>query len=497
MTHLKFPLPGRSTHSPRRSASPGRSATARARGATLLASGLACFVTASVGEAQAGPARSEAMGGVDLFYEDSTNVFTNPATFASHSHRLWFSLGGAGAVGSLPSFDPHGGVSVRIRNVVSLGLVLNRNPNLYGFGAALMPVANQYIDGGPGGVLEGADGPSETTEPIRFPLDFFVGLGDPWSRLRVGLNVYYGGGSNRSWTIDDEDNDGVQDIEIIRKQTHLWNVAFGLSGGAEGAAVRPDVWLRIGMLSAWHDERSGSGPGGSSGSASDGITDVRSDRILSLDRDIRIGLGARAHLATPVTGLSVVPALQYDVAIGAIRFDDNMVNPDSDAELSQRAATGHEARAGLGLTWNHDDLLVHGSLSAAVTAVNVRDEVHDDDEITQSRRLAVQMRLPEIALAAEYRIAPPLLLRGSVKGTVLGGRTLDQQTDGVGAWPDPDDRLVEQGMGMLDPRVTVTATGGFGLEIKRFRLDANLGGAFLGGTVPTLLGRLDAGFVFN
>lgn len=450
-----------------------------------------------VGSAVAGPARSEALGGLDLFYEDAVNIYSNPGTFAQHGHRIWFSLGGAGTAGGLPSFEPHGGVAVRIRNVLNLGLVLNRSPEAYDFGAALWPVVDAYIPGGPGGELSGADGPSESTEPIRFPVDLFVGFGDPWSRLRVGLNIYYGGGASRTWTIDDEDNDGVQDIDIVRKQTHLWNVALGLSGGAEGAAVRPELWVRIGMLSAWHDQRSGLGESGAGTSSEDGITEVTSDRILSLDRAVRIGLGARAQLATPIQGLTVVPGLRYDFATGAFRYDDNMVNPDSDAELSQRAATAHDLRGGLGLSWTQDDLLVHGSVSVATTIRNVRDETHDDEEIAQSRLLSVTLRAPEVALGAEYRVVPALALRGSVKGTVVGGRTYDQETLGVGGWPDPDDRFVEQNAGVLAPQVTVTATGGFGLVVKRFRLDGNLGGAFLGGTVPTLLGRIDAGFVFD
>jgi hypothetical protein len=456
---------------------------------------LALFVAALLpGSASANPARSEVLGGLDLFFEDATNQFTNPALAARYGNRVWFSMGANGVVGGVPLLDPHGGGAVRIKDAVTLGVVLNRSPRLYGFDQALWPVLDAYVPGGPGNELEGSDGPSESTAPLRFPMDLFVAIGNPWSRLRAGINIYYAGGSVRNWTIDDEDDDGTQEIEVVNKQTHLWNVALGISGGSPDDAVRPEASLRIGAISAWHDERRGTGDGGGTG---DGITDVSVDRILSLDRDLRVGGSFRLHLDTPVAGLSATPALQYDFATGSFRFDDNLVNPDSDAEMSGRIAQAHDARLGIGLNFEHEDLLVHGSLSGAIRARNVRDEVHDDDEIQQNRTLDVDILLPEVALGAEYRLLPALLVRAGVRGTVVGGRQVHQTTEGVGAWPGPDDRIVEQVVDTLDPRVTVTATSGIGIEHKAFRLDAVVGGAFLGQSVPNLFTRFDLGFQFE
>ena len=444
--------------------------------------------------AMAGPARSEAFGGLDLFYEDSSNMFTNPALAATYGNRVWFSLGANGSLGGLPLVDPHGGGSVRIKDAVTLGIVLNRSPRLYGFDQAMWPVLEAYVPGGLGTDLEGADGPSEATAPLRFPLDLFIALGNPYSRLRAGLNVYYAGGSSRDWTIDDEDDDGVQEIEVINQQTHLWNVALGVAIGAPDDAVRPEISLRIGMLSAWHDERQGTGDGSGDG---DAITDVSVDRILSLDRDLRVGGALRVHLTTPVAGLQAVPALQYDFATGAFRYDDNMVNPDSDAELSTRVAQAHDARLGLGLNFTRDELLVHGSISGGVRARTNRDELHDDEEIQQIRVQDLDIIIPEIALAAEYRLLPALLIRAGVRGTVVGGRHFHQETQGVGAWPDPDDRVINQVVDTLDPRVTVSSTVGLAIEHKAFRLDTIVGGAFLGQSVPNLFSRIDLGFVFE
>ncbi len=276
--------------------------------------------------AHADTARLQALGDAGLFTEDSSNVFTNPAQMARYSNRAWFSLGV-----EVPSFTPEGvattrvsplgGGAVRIKKVVTLGIVLNRDPQLYGFGNALWPVLTQYMPQGPGGLLSGPSGPAETTAPLAFPLDFFFAAGDQYSPLRVGVGVYYAGGSTRDWGIDDNDRDDLEDVLIVRKETHLFNVSVGIAGGSMADRVRPEGWVRVGFASAWHDEQ-----GDFETSSSE--TEPTVDRILSMDRDLRVGGGFRVHVGDAERGILVSPGFQYDFANGAYRFDDNLVNPD-------------------------------------------------------------------------------------------------------------------------------------------------------------------------
>ncbi|HCP47743.1 MAG TPA: hypothetical protein DIU15_17010, partial [Deltaproteobacteria bacterium] len=206
----------------------------------LLALVVSCLVSLSMPtSASSAGARLQSLGGVDLLQEDSTNIFFNPGLLGQYSNRTWFSLGVTGADGVL-GMDPTGGVAVRIKNVVSLGLALNRSPNLYGMDAAVWPALHAYMPDGPGGLLVGPAGPEVATAPLRFPLDFFVASGDAYSKFRMGVNVYYAFGSQRDWDIDDSDQDELESVSITKAQTHLINATLGFTGGTIADKTRVD-----------------------------------------------------------------------------------------------------------------------------------------------------------------------------------------------------------------------------------------------------------------
>ena len=455
---------------------------------------LLCLPTA----AHADTARLQALGDADLFIEDSSNVFTNPALMARYSNRAWFSLGV-----EVPSFTPEGlatsrvsplaGAAVRIKKVVTLGIVLNRDPQLYGFGNALWPVLTQYMPHGPGGLLEGPAGPAETTAPLAFPLDFFFAAGDEYSPLRVGLNLYYAGGNSRDWSIDDNDRDDLEEVLVVSKETHLFNATIGVSGGSMADRVRPEGWVRVGFASAWHDEHGDF-------ETTDAGTEPTVDRILALDRDVRVGGGFRVHIGDADRGIMVSPGIQYDVANGAFRFDDNLVNPDGPDELALRDVLAHDARVGLGLGYRAEDLLVQGSLSLRLRALTITDELDaGDDGIERFTDDSMDMALPELSIGAEYRVHPVVIVRAGLRSTVLGGRTLATVKAAQGNTDSPFEYDVVQTIAVAPVQATLSATGGLGLHIKRFQADLIVGSLFLGSSsgTPDLFTRIDVAFDFD
>jgi len=446
------------------------------------------------GSALADRARVQSLGGVDLLIEDESDIFLNPAHVGAYSNRVWFSMGVTGSGGAV-GFDPMGGGAVQIKQVFNLGIVLNRSPRAYGFDKALWPVLNAYIPGGPGGTLAGPEGPSEVTAPLRFPVDLFVGYGNDDTPVRVGVNVYYAGGASRDWTVEDNDGDGLDESSVNKLQTHLFNTTIGVAGGRTTDRIRPEGWLRVGILSAWSDRQSfretatGEEP--------------TLDRILSLDRDLRVGAGGRVHIGDPnaLRGIVVTPALSYDVAGGAYRYDDNLQNPDRDAEEATRNATAHDMQLGVGVAGRVDDLRVFGTAALNATILNVVDTVNGstDGQLEQSSNMSVDLALPEFSVGAEYHVLPALVVRGGVRSTVGAGRTITTEKTSEGGVNDEllTDLEVVQRIATRPVAMGFEANGGIGLRVRRFALDATLGGLFLGQGSASFLSRIDMSFSFD
>jgi hypothetical protein len=448
--------------------------------------------------AKAGAARLQALGGVDLLTEDDSGALTNPALLPQYSNRAWFSLGLTGGGGTV-GLDPHGGASVRIKQIVTLGVVLNRSPQSYGFGRALWPAALAYMPQGPGGDLMGSDGPVETSAPLRFPVDLFAAIGDMYAPLRLGLNLYYAGGSTRSWIVDDSDQDSLEDDERMSAQTHLFNATIGVSGGAAGTRVRPQGWIRVSNMAAWVDQVGKREISNDDSLSDEDRFDSFEDRILSMDRDLRIGGGLRVHIGDPEQGLCVTPGLRYDMASGAFRFDDNMANPDSPDEDALRDALAHDAQIGVGVAWRNDGLLVQGTAALGFRRLTVTDTVDaGDDGVEVFVDDDVDLALPELSIGAEYRVLQPLLVRAGIRSTVAGGRQLTTHSEAVGAdAPEADKYLVDQEISPTPVAVGFEANGGIGIETRHFRFDAILGGVFLGTGTPEFLSRFDLAFLFD
>ncbi|MCO4769326.1 MAG: hypothetical protein KDA24_04795 [Deltaproteobacteria bacterium] len=458
------------------------------RPALLLA---ALSLLAVPSTASADRARVQSLGGIDLVIEDDSNIYFNPAHIGAYSNRAWFSLGVTGSGGAV-GFDPMGGGAVQIKRVFNLGVVLNRSPLQYGFDAALWPVLEAYIPGGFGGVLSGPEGPSETTAPLRFPVDLFVGYGNKDTPVRVGLNVYYAGGANRDYSLDDDNQDGLENTTVEKIQSHLLNVTVGVAGGRTTDRVRPEGWIRMGLGSAWSDRQSFR-------EETTGATPTV-DRILSLDRDLRVGVGGRVHIGDPssLRGIVVSPSLRYDIAGGAMRFDDNLVNPDSDAEEMIRRAMAHAIQVGVGVAGRVDDLRVIGAIALNIDNLNVFDQVNGQGpDIEQTRTDNWDFSLPDLSVGAEYHVLPPLVVRAGVRSTLVAGRTIELEQNFEGSEEDPFQLDANQSIRTKPASMGFEANGGIGLRVRRFSLDATLGGLFLGQGQASFLSRVDMSFSFD
>jgi hypothetical protein len=461
-----------------------------------LPAALALLALLLPASALGGPARLESLGNEGLFLEDSSNVFTNPALLAFYGNRAWFSLGVSGDTSEGVRLDPHGGASITIRDLVTVGAVLNRSPTLYGFSDALYPTMFKYLPLGPGGPIAGPDGPTETTAPLRFPVDIFVAVGDVYAPVRFGFNVYYAGGSTDEHilTVYDEEQDLENDSRIGRR-THLINTTLGLSMGNPADRTRGEFWFRVGNMTAWYDEVT-------QRQISANDYEPITDRILSMDRDLRVGAGFRLHLGDSLSGLVVTPGLKYDVALGSFRFDDNRVSPDNDAEKALRETTSHDIKAGVGLAFRRDDLLVLGSVGLFARNTTTTDFTPEPDSDVRSVTTSIwDIGVPQLTFGAEYRLLPWLIVRGSIKSVFGFGRRSTNYDERIGSENlDPLDyyglesTLVSES---LDPGATVTAGGGIGIEVKRFGFDAIVGGIFLGEPGPLLFSRFDLRFIFD
>ncbi|MEE2829781.1 MAG: hypothetical protein VX498_11390, partial [Myxococcota bacterium] len=436
-------------------------------------------------------ARVQSLGGLHVLTEDASNVFSNPSLVGAHSNRVFFSLGLSGNGTSL-GLEPHGGGFVTFKDTFTLGVVLNRSPESYGFGRALWPVALAYLPDGPGGDLVGPDGPVETTAPLRFPADLFLGFGNVDSPFRFGVNLYYAGGSDREWAVSDANEDDLEDSTIIRKQTHLFSATLGVSGGSAADRLRPEGWVRVSHLSAWHDQLSDI-------ETEPGVTEPISDYILSIDRDLRVGGGFRMHIGDRSEGVVFTPGVEYDAAFGTFRFDDNLRSPDGGAELASRAVMAHDARAGLGIACRKDGLMVQATASVTFRDLQVVDEVEaGEDEVDRTTSDTIDLAIPEISIGAEYRVLPVLFLRAGLRSAVVGGKQVGTARLATGDDGSPYEYEVVQTVQPTDVTVTVAGTAGFGLEVRRMKLDALFGGVFLGeGSDPAFFSRIDLGFNFK
>ena len=81
----------------------------------IAVAALAFFLFSSGSSALAQDGRVQALGGMGLFTEDASNVFTNPSLAGVHSNRVFFSLGLSGN-GQALGIEPHGGGFVTLKD---------------------------------------------------------------------------------------------------------------------------------------------------------------------------------------------------------------------------------------------------------------------------------------------------------------------------------------------------------------------------------------------
>jgi len=460
-------------------------------------------------QSQATPARAQALGGLDvhtnslntfMYFKDNTNIFLNPALIYRYKDFVGLSLGVADS-GSSPTsmgsstggfsgagISPYGGFLLEPGDSgFVFGLFLNRNPNLFGETAALAPVVNNLISGGPGGSFNTGfqGGASMASVAPVFPLDAFVGghFGD----ASIGANIYVAGGLNRSTdntAIDAPDyNDYLIDDRVAKSLYTSVRLGFHYEG-----SVEPGVYLGFSSLSAWADAFSYD--------TDQGMNDPYVSHTEGIKGTMRVLGGVR--LAVPMDETTVTPHIGVAYATGQTFVDENLGDEDTVENLANNEfrSNGLNLNAGVGVTYEPVKSLkviwtasAHLSRTTLIVDDHLTMDADPPDEAEDSRAVgtSTMFAAPVASVAAEYRPFKYLQLRGAVRANVLFAR--DNMRDIAYYGPD----IAYDGISREDQPSTPGLMASFGLSVPLgvLAIDGTFGGLVMGSSDMQFFSRMD------
>ncbi len=449
--------------------------------------------------AHATPARAQALGGYDLaypnsintfvYFEDDVNIFVNPALIYRYRDMVSTSLGFTAGSQSGMGVSPYGGFLIEpLDSRVVFGLFINRDPMLWGEGAAIQPVLNGLVPGGLGNAFDtGSQGGLGMTSvaPV-FPLDLFVG--GNVGLVSLGLNAYImgGGTTGHAETLLSSDP-AVFSITDDKAKSFYGGVRLGMV--YDGDLVQPEVYAGYTGVAAWastfaYDTENGQGL--PSVSHTEGIKGV--GRVLG---------GARVHVRTNY--MTLTPHVGYATAWGKTFSDENLGDQTTVENLqnNDNRYSSMDLNGGLGLTYEPEDpLKVIWTVSAQVRRLRHRTDDHMGDldvdppadaSSTQTDDAGTWFAGPVASVAAEYDAWRHLTLRAGVRANVLWGKNYSSSTAFYGT------QLTETSNGAMDsgPTPSLAATAGISIPVGPVDLDATLGGLVMGGADMQFFSRLD------
>ena len=473
------------------------------RGRTTLAlagiGGLMLGMGLVAAPAQATPARAQALGGYDLnypnsidtfvYFEDDVNIFVNPALVYRYRDMVSTSLGFKAGSQSGMGIAPYGGFLIEpMDSQVVFGLFINRDPMLWGEGAAIQPVLNGLVPGGLGGNFDtGSQGGwgMSSVAPV-FPLDLFVG--GNIGLFAIGMNAYVMGGGTTS-----HGEQLIADEPPVFSMTDEKAKSFygGVRAGFlyDGEIAQPEVYLGYTGVAAWassfaYDTENGQGL--PAVSHTEGLKGV--GRFLG---------GVRVHIRTNYTTLT--PHLGYATAWGKTFSDENLGDQTTVANLqnNDNRYTAMDINGGLGVTYEPEDpLRVIWTASVQVRRLRHRTDDHlgdldmdppTDAASTQTDDIGTWFAGPVASVAAEYDAWRHLTLRAGVRANVLWGKEYSSSTAFYGT------QLTGTSNGGMDssPTPSLSATAGISIPVGPVDLDAAFGGLVIGSADMQFFSRLD------
>ena len=133
-----------------------------------------------------------------------------------------------------------------------------------------------------------------------------------------------------------------------------------------------------------------------------------------------------------------------------------------------------------------------------IDVLNVFDQTNgsgsDVDQVTSD---AWDLAVPDLSIGAEYNILPALIVRGGIRSTVGAGRAITTNKTFEGPEDDAFQLDVNQTIANRPVALGFEANGGVGIRVRRFSLDATLGGLFFGQGQASFLSRVDMSFSFD
>lgn len=472
----------------------------------LARTGLALFVaTVAMApwlDAQATPARAQALGGTDLsypntihthiYFEDDVNIFVNPALIYRYRDAVNLSLGfNAGQLSGM-GLSPYGGFLIEPGDSgFVFGAYINRDPMLWGEGAAIQPVLDGLVPGGLGGAFDtGSQGGAgaSSAAPV-FPLDLFVGAGI--GPVAFGVNGYIAGGKATAIgdTLTDPDEGAYDHLEDLAKSLY-GSVRGGFLYDAE--VVQPEIYLGYTSVAAWHDTFGYN-------------TDTPDDPFVSQTEGIKgtgrfLG-GVRVQIRSEYT--TIAPHVGFAASWGRTFVDQNLGDETMvrNLENNENRFTAQDLNGGLGITYApSDELRVIWTVSAQLRRIRQYTDDHagdlDEDvgdvESTVNYATMTQLAGPVASIGGEFDAFRHLTVRGAVRANVLWSQDMGAATSYYGQ------DVTFDGTTTTDhgPTPTLSATAGFSIPMGPVSLDAALGGLMIGNADMQFFSRLDMNIYF-
>jgi len=472
-------------------------------GLTLVVALAALIPLLGVQQAQATPARAQALGGTDLsypntihthiYFEDDINVFVNPALIYRYRDAVNLSIGfNAGQLSGM-GLSPYGGFLLEPADTgFVMGAYINRDPLLWGEGAAIQPLLNGLIPGGLGGGFDTGSqgGANAMSAPVMFPLDLFVGAGI--GPVAFGVNGYIAGGKATAVTdtlVNPDDGDYNHDEDIAKSL--YGSVRGGFLYDADVA--QPEIYLGYTSVAAWHDFF---------GYNTDDVNDPYMSHTEGIKGTGRFLGGVRVLIRGENT--TVAPHVGFAAAWGHTFVDENLGDETMVMNLAnnENRFTAQDLNAGCGITYApSDELRVIWTVSAQLRrmrqytddhAGDLDEDMPDDTESTVTYYTMTNFAGPVASVGGEFDAFRHLTIRGAVRANVIWSQDMGEATAYYG------NDLTLQGNTTSDhtPTPTLSATAGFSIPMGPVSLDAALGGLMIGNADMQFFSRLDMNIYF-
>jgi hypothetical protein len=420
--------------------------------------------------AQATPSRMDTLGqNTGLVYlQDDTNIFANPADLANYRKMVWLHMGDDSS-----DLTAYGGLSLGIGEMLTLGIIVGRNPSFEeggGIGAVMGDVIGGSGGGYPANFLNhwnasalpnyssaGTNAASITGVPTGAmvwmnPIDLMLAV--KLGNINLGASWYYANGKATNKYTDDfpTDTDEKQTAKLT-----AWK--FGLS--TTMGNLTPEVWFHYSpfhLKSVWNDN----------------VADTDATRKLD-GRNFDIG----AHVIYKMSDhLVLVPKIDYNNISASAKIDTNPdFNPTgiafrTEGDLTEKY-TGGMINAGIGINYSIDKLLV--ATSVGLQWFHFKQELSIDGLDGSVDETTKWIAIPVVGIGLEYQATKVLVLRGGIARSALYTKSTDiTQADVLGS-------LNYKNTNTISAEAPVTANLGLGLHFGNLVLDLTAGDMIIQG----------------